>query len=322
MVPVGGSRPVERVVENRVGMIQTECAICGVSQPVIEVYDQTFEHGDATFARFSARRTPDRIHYRIVRCARCGLLRSDPVLPDGELARLYEGSEVTYTEEALFAGATYEQYLRKYLPMVPAKRSLLEIGCGNGYFLERALHLGFHEAHGVEPSKHAIELAPAHLRSNIVNDVFRDGLYPSGYFDVVCAFQVFDHVAHPNEMLQACRRILKPGGLALFINHDAGAWTNRFLGELSPIVDVEHIYLYDTETMRRIFCKHGFDVRATFSVRNQYPLYYWCKMAPLPSFLKSKLTEKLHHAAIRRWAVSLKVGNLGLVASSPGPVVQ
>lgn len=320
MVSIRGMPDSQRVEENRDSMIPTCCAICGAGGTDAEVYEDTVGRDGATFDRFSARRTPDRIHYRMVRCRECGLLRSDPILQEGELARLYRGSSMTYANEAALAGATYAEHLRRCLPLVPMKARLLEIGCGNGFFLEQALALGFHEVRGVEPSIHAVNLAPAHLRDSILNDVFRDGLYPPGYFDVVCAFQVFDHMAHPNDVLQACRRVLRPGGVALFINHDAGAWTHKLLGERSPIIDVEHIYLYDRGTMRRIFSKHGFEVLSVFPVRNRYPLRYWWKMAPVPSLLKRLLAGYLGRSGAGRWTVSVRAGNLGLIARAPEPV--
>jgi len=91
---------------------------------------------------------PDRVHYRMVRCGHCGLVRSDPVLDEAELRDLYAASRLTYQHEAGFAGETYAHYLREWLPLVPGKNRLLEIGCGSGFFLERALDLGFAEVSG------------------------------------------------------------------------------------------------------------------------------------------------------------------------------
>ena len=298
-------------------MIATTCAICGDAAEETEFYGETLGRNAATFDRFSARRSPDRVHYRIVECRECRLIRSDPIFQDGELARLYAGSTVTCTSEAEFAGLTYAEHLSQSLPLVAEKGRLLEIGCGHGFFLERALDLGFREVYGVEPSRHAVEIASPRVRGNIRNDLFRDGLFPPGYFDVVCAFQVFDHMTRPNDVLDACRRVLRPGGIALFINHDAGAWTNRLLGERSPIIDVEHIYLYNRNTMRRIFSQHGFDVLNVFPVKNRYPLSYWCQMAPLPAWLKGRLARYLLRSPVGRWTFSWKAGNLGLVARAP-----
>lgn len=270
-------------------MIHTLCAICETDTPEHEMYPERLGPDAATPARFSARRVPDRTHYRIVRCRKCGLVRSDPVLPASEVQSLYEDSSLNYSQEIPYARATYGRYLRECLHLVSDRKRLLEVGCGNGFFLEEALTCGFTEVHGVEPSRHAIDLASPEVRNCIHQGTFQDGMFPAGYFDVLCAFQVFDHIAYPNQMLQACRRALRPGGIALFINHDASMWTNRVLGERSPIIDIEHAYLYDRGTMAEIFRKNGFEVVNVFSVENRYPLYYWCTMSPLPAGLKRRL---------------------------------
>jgi len=308
-------------------MIATRCAVCETDAADLEVYSDTLDANAATRERFSARRTPDRVHYRMVRCKNCGLLRSNPILSDEELAGLYRDSSLTYEEEAAFARRTYSRYLLECLAVfapdiVPAEARLLEIGCGNGFFLEDALSRGFSEVAGVEPSREAVEMASPAVRPVIVNDIFRDGLFPAHHFDVICAFQVFDHVAHPNDVLRVCRQSLRPGGVALFINHDVGAWTNRLLGARSPIIDIEHIYLFNADTMQRIFEKNGFSVLDVFPVENTYPLHYWMKMAPLPSSWKQKAIPALRTTGLGRMELSWRAGNLGLFARNvPEPAV-
>jgi SAM-dependent methyltransferase len=294
-------------------MRHTLCAICDTDRWDRPLYPGTVGEGAFTSERFSARRSPDRVHYRMVRCGNCGLIRSDPVLEESELARLYADSRVTYAQEAGFAGETYARYLREVLPLAPARDRLLEIGCGSGFFLERALDLGFSEVRGVEPSRDAVEAASPRVRDSICIDGFRDGLFPEHYFSVVCGFQVFDHLANPNDALQTCRRILRHGGLVFFVHHDAGAWTNRLLGERSPIVDVEHIYLYDRRTMARILAKNAFQVLRVFPVLNRYPIYYWGGMAPLPSGIRRALVPRLRNSVLGRFPVAWNAGNLGIV---------
>jgi len=294
-------------------MRHTLCAICDTDQWDRPLYHEALGDGAFTSDRFSARRMPDRVHYRMVRCGDCGLVRSDPVLDEAELAQLYAASRLTYQHETGFAGETYAHYLGELLPLAPAKERLLEIGCGSGFFLERALDMGFAEVTGVEPSRDAVEAASPRVRDRIRIDSFRGWLFPESSFDIVCGFQVFDHLANPNEILAACRRILRPGGIILLIHHDAGAWTHRWLGERSPIIDVEHIYLYDRRTMARLLGKNGFEVKRVFPVRNRYPIYYWASMAPLPAGVKRWLIPKLRGAQLGRAPVAWHAGNLGIV---------
>jgi SAM-dependent methyltransferase len=292
----------------------TRCMICDSREFDREVYAMNFAPEDLNADVFSARRLPDRLHYRMVRCGRCGLLRSDPILTDDELGRLYAGSHFTYAAEAAFTGETYLRYLREALPFVRERRRIMEIGCGSGFFLDRALDEGFAEAWGVEPSVAAVEQASPRVRDRIRVGLYDRATFAPEQFDLICAFQILDHAPDPAGMLRACHEHLKPGGVALFINHDAGALSARLLGELSPIVDVEHTVLFDQNTMRRIFEAAGFRVERVFAVRNTYPLQYWAKMAPLPGPLKSAAQTVLRSSGLGRVPITLKAGNLGAIA--------
>lgn len=292
----------------------TRCMICDTRDHDRQVYAMNFEPQHLNADVFSARRLPDRLHYRMVRCTQCGLLRSDPILTDEELGRLYAGSHFTYAAEADFTGATYLHYLRTALPLVRERGRIMEIGCGSGFFLDRALAEGFREAWGVEPSVGAVEHASPQVRPNIRIGLYDRTTFAPEQFDVICAFQILDHAPDPAAMLRACHEHLKPGGVALFINHDSGALSARLLGELSPIVDVEHTVLFDQKTMRRIFERCGFRVHEVFSVRNTYPLQYWAKMTPLPGPLKSAAQTVLAQSGLGKIPITLKAGNLGTIA--------
>ncbi len=295
-------------------MEPTRCPICETNDFDREVYAANFDPAALNEVVFSARRLPDRLHYRMVRCGQCGVLRSDPILSSGELARLYESSHFTYAEEAEFARKTYQRYLVKALAHVRERGSLMEIGCGNGFFLQEALDLGFREVWGVEPSAEAIAQASERVRPFIKRELYTDATFPPGQFDVICGFQVLDHAPDPSALIASCGKDLKPGGIALFINHDAGALSARLLGEASPIVDVEHTALYDKRTMRKMFEKGGLVVRDVFAVKNTYPIAYWTKLVPLPNAVKVPLLSTLNGSRLGRIPVTLSAGNLGLIA--------
>ena len=295
-------------------MVHTLCAICGTDRWDRLLYPESLGDQAATAQRFSARRTPDHVHYRIVRCGHCGLVRSDPILSADALLTLYRGSHYDHPVESRFAAETYARYAAAIASELPDRDSLLEIGCGNGAFWQRALDLGFAEVTGVEPSLQSIECAPAGVRERILNEGFRDGQFRPGSFSMVCGFQVLDHLARPNAAVDACLRVLKPGGIAFFLNHDAGAWTNRLLGGRSPIIDIEHIYLFDRKTISILFESAGFDVLRTFRVVDRHPLAYWLRLAPLPAWCSKPLNGILNRVRLGGLPVAWKAGNLAIVA--------
>src|SRR5207248_2471865 len=103
-----------------------------------------------------ARRLPDGIRYRIAKCRTCGLVRSDPVVAPEVLARLYVQSTFDYGDEVANLTRTYGRYLAKLASYGVRKGALLEIGCGNGFFLVEALARGYTTVRGCEPSAAAV----------------------------------------------------------------------------------------------------------------------------------------------------------------------
>ncbi|MGO9761769.1 MAG: class I SAM-dependent methyltransferase [Solirubrobacteraceae bacterium] len=299
-------------------MRTTRCAICDREDEATERWAATFDPEAFSARVFSARRLPDRVHYRIVTCNRCGLVRSDPVASEELLARLYASSSFDYGSEIESLQATYGRALGRLEARSQRRSALLEIGCGNGFFLQQARRRGWLEVRGVEPSADAVAKAPSEVRAAIVQDMMRGGLFAAESFDAVCLFQVLDHITNPVELLEQCRAVLRPGGQILALNHNVRAWSARILGERSPIIDIEHTYLYSPATMRRLFAKVGFTDMQVRSVRNTYSLAYLAQLAPLPAALKPALLAQLRAGRAGRIRMTVPLGNLCLIARRPG----
>ena len=165
----------------------TSCAICGEEGNAVELWPATFDPRAFNARVFSARRLPDRVHYRMVRCTMCGLVRSDPVADEVLLADLYKVSTFEYGEEVAAIQATYGRALGWLEARSQRCEALLEIGCGNGFFLEQALRQGWHEVRGVEPSADAVAKAPPAVHGMIAQDVMRRGLFTREEFLTRCA---------------------------------------------------------------------------------------------------------------------------------------
>ena len=297
--------------------VATQCAICAPGTPAKELYPANFGIDDIPPARFSARRLPDRVHYRMVRCSRCGLVRSDPVVDEATLSHLYAKSTFDYESETANLKATYGRYLARLRRIGGRQESLLEVGCGDGFFLEQALQQGYAKVRGVEPSEAAIAGASPRVRDRIVCDVMRPGLVPEGEFDAVCLFQVFDHVPHPELVLDACRAALRPGGMILCLNHNVESVSAHVMGERSPIIDIEHTYLYSPTTMRRIFQAGGFTVREQGRVNNTYSISYVVHLTPIPAGAKALALGTLSRSRVGRYSLPVPLGNLYLIAERP-----
>ena len=290
-------------------MLDQLCAICEKNNYRI-IYKENFDIKKIDAKIFSARRLPDKIHYRMVRCLDCGLLYSTPILPVSKINRLYHQSFFSYQEHVENLKKTYGKYLKQLGKYNTNKTRLLDIGCGNGFFLEEALRQGYKQVWGVEPGKKSVSETDPLIKKNIIIEVFKPGLFKSNFFDVVCCFQTFDHIPDPNSFLMECRRILKNKGYLFLLNHNEAFWVAKILGEKSPIIDIEHTYLYSKKTLAQILIKHNYKIIEIKDALNTHSLSYWIHLLPLSRSLKLTFIKILKKLSLGGLNITLPAGNL------------
>jgi len=109
-------------------------------------------------------------------------------------------------------------------------RKVLEVGCGAGVDLARFARGGA-QVTGVDLATSAIDLARANFSQQDLQGDFRvaDGErlpFPDDAFDLVYAHGVVQYTADPRRLVQECRRVLKPGGQAVFQVYNRVSWLN------------------------------------------------------------------------------------------------
>jgi 2-polyprenyl-3-methyl-5-hydroxy-6-metoxy-1,4-benzoquinol methylase len=291
--------------------ITKHCLFCEDEKCLTDLYPQTFKDEDINADVFSARRVTEHFHYKMVKCSRTGLVFSRDILPDSILEKLYADSKVTFSEYTDIIRKDYWKPLEKFSDII-RKGAALEIGCSNGFFLEELKKQGFKEVHGCEPGKEAKDIAPDSVKKNIHTGFFTNEVYKDNTFDLICCFQTLDHLSDPLGILSTCYNKLKPGGLIYIIVHNVDGLQAKIFGEKSPIIDVEHIYLFNPKTLSKAVEKAGFKTVKTFPIKNSYPMEYWISHAPLP--FKKQFHSIFKILGLNKIRIPLSLGNMGIVA--------
>ena len=121
-------------------------------------------------------------------------------------------------------------------------RMVLEVGCGAAIDLARFARGGALVT-GVDLAPSAIALARANFEQQGLAGGFEvaDGEhlpFPDSSFDLVYAHGVVQYTANPQRLVDECRRVLKPGGQAVFQVYNRISWLNA-LGKLMNVA-LEH----------------------------------------------------------------------------------
>jgi SAM-dependent methyltransferase len=134
---------------------------------------------------------------------------------------------------------------------------VLEVGCGRGEFAKKIVARSYV---GLELSRKAQEMAAAAGIRVIIEPVETHCSLREQRYDVVCAFQVLEHVANPLVFIESCIRCLKSGGLLIYSVPNADsyiAYVNSVLG-MPP----HHVTSWVEPALKYVASRFGMDIVA------------------------------------------------------------
>ena len=189
---------------------------------------------------------------------------------------------------------------------------LLDFGCGGGFFLNTAKQRGW-QIVGLEPLYGHAAYAHGKFGAQIVNDTLHPDTFETGSFDVITAFQVFEHLVNPGEVLSQLTHFLKPGGILLIEVPNIDTWSVRLLGKRHRHFVHDHLYFFSPRTLRLLLEQAGLQpVEVYFPARRmtvRHLVEDWgCRF--LPPGIQRKISRLMHLAKLTNRIISSKFGDI------------
>lgn len=185
---------------------ESHCLLCGsnhlevedlvATDLVVESYAKAFDvHVESYFKPGG--------QMSLVGCEDCGLLSYDP-MPAGDAAFYEDLQRLPW----YYQDIKPEYHFAK--THIGKQDRVLEVGCGKGVF--RSFLADTVDYRGLEFNQAAIDKATAQGLHVTADPIQNHADAHPGEYNVVCHFQVLEHVSDPLGFLRACAKTLKPGG--------------------------------------------------------------------------------------------------------------
>ncbi len=163
-------------------------------------------------------------NYKVVDCKFCNFVHIFPIPTDEELLTIYKEEFFQHIKpnnikkdesELNYWNITYDEkldILEKYLKS--NTKNILDIGCGPGFFLNRAMNKGWNVT-GIEPSDEAANYADS-LGIKVRKEFFQNTQFDElEKFDSINMRLVLEHFSSPRKILKKCHSLLNENGLLI-----------------------------------------------------------------------------------------------------------
>jgi 2-polyprenyl-3-methyl-5-hydroxy-6-metoxy-1,4-benzoquinol methylase len=158
--------------------------------------------------------------------------------------------------------------LKKKLLIVSSRNKLnqqsrlLDVGCGNGSFLNEVKMLTGCQVCGVDISTGAAKTAKENYGLDIHIGTILQAPFPERYFDVITAWEYLEHVNDPSGVLLKISSLLKNDGSCVistpnFNSFNCKLFKDKWYGLDCP----RHLYIYDSKTIARLLEKSELSIQ-------------------------------------------------------------
>jgi SAM-dependent methyltransferase len=207
-------------------------------------------------------------------CRSCEVFFQNPLRDRGDARDRYLGewglNVLHYNAKEGYRRRLARRRLSQMRKAGGAFRSLLEVGCATGLFLDEARKLGI-EVRGVELSTSYATHCARVMNLAVQNTVLAEAKI-EGPLEAIAYWETFEHVLDPMAELERVRGLLAPRGLLAlsvpFLNIEFFLQRARY-GQMNA----DHIFLFSLPGLMRFLSNHGFEVLSPSGVFSKGLMY-------------------------------------------------
>ncbi len=258
--------------------------------------------------------------YKILDCINCGFIHAVPIPKQDYLEKYYlkkyysQKRKIDYFKEQnknlSWWKNIFKNRIDKFEKILGRKGSILDVGCGPGFFLKYAKSRGW-KVMGIEPSLKAYEYAKRKLNLNIKKlNIDQIKFIGNLKFDVIYSHGVLEHLRKPIDYIRLIKIYLKKRGLvftSVANDFNLFQYSYTFKKKVKPwwIIPPEHINYFNINSVQKIFHKNGFKTK---DIKTSFPIDIFLLMGM--DYISNKNLGKNAHTLRKKFEENLKTSGL------------
>ena len=212
--------------------------------------------------------------FDIYSCRTCKVSFTHPFLTDEEYSEFHNAHQVAFNgvgdndlvdeyinnKEIYWRKLRFIKRLSEIKKIHPNANSILDIGCGAGFFLDYLKNNGYIVS-GIELSPWGYSVAKKTLNLNVKNSLIEDIKPPKKKLDIITMYDVIEHTTDPLNTLDSVKKWLNKNGYLIinlpnidsFVSKASGKYWNK----LSP---PDHTLHFNRYSISHLLNKSGYKI--------------------------------------------------------------
>ena len=207
--------------------------------------------------------------FQYVKCSSCGHIYLRNQIKNEILLDLYSNSKTDkvsrerkkFSELQLYWQKIYFKYSNILFSLCP-KGKLLDIGCGDGAFLE-FMKINFnYELYGTEYSKDTKKKLKKLLGKNFFyRKEIEDLKIKKNFFNLVSLIGVLEHLSDPNKLFKTLSRYVKKKGFIFILIPNLDSYSFSVLKEKTPTLNPRaHLNFFTRKSLGKLIKRFNFKI--------------------------------------------------------------
>lgn len=194
----------------------------------------------------------------LLKCMNCGVVFDESSLL-GE--SYYENERVPHVDEKKIKSRkrNAKQRVRLIRKILKKESSIIDIGCGEGLFLQEIKNY-VNNVYGIEPAKSYAAYAKENMNLNIHQGILESFEGPDNSFDIVTMFHVLEHLPSPSHALGKIYSWLKKNGYIVIEVPNIEGPTAKYKGLNWELIYPEHRFHFSPGSLQYLLKKNGFEI--------------------------------------------------------------